>query len=182
MLFRSDHPDPSEAEVREALSGNLCRCTGYRPIVDALIASAHHVVEGGSPTVACESLAEQLKALDQGNAEHMLDIPGFTAPTTEEGLASALAARPDARIIAGGTDQVVAMRANGGLLDGAAAFVSVAAVDSLRRLSLDDDYLVLGAAVPLEEAWAALVGFPSGCRVEWAIPRWEIFRARVIPE
>ena len=27
--FLRDHPDPTEAEVREALTGNLCRCTGY---------------------------------------------------------------------------------------------------------------------------------------------------------
>lgn len=34
--FLAEHPDPSEAEIREALSGNLCRCTGYQPIVDAV--------------------------------------------------------------------------------------------------------------------------------------------------
>jgi aerobic-type carbon monoxide dehydrogenase small subunit (CoxS/CutS family) len=35
-----DNPDPSEAEVREALSGNLCRCSGYQAIVDAVLAAA----------------------------------------------------------------------------------------------------------------------------------------------
>jgi aerobic-type carbon monoxide dehydrogenase small subunit (CoxS/CutS family) len=35
--FLREHPDPSEDEVREALSGNLCRCTGYRPIVRAIL-------------------------------------------------------------------------------------------------------------------------------------------------
>lgn len=34
--FLAEHPDPSEAEIREALSGNLCRCTGYQHIVDAV--------------------------------------------------------------------------------------------------------------------------------------------------
>jgi carbon-monoxide dehydrogenase small subunit len=34
--FLSDHPDPSEAEIREALAGNLCRCTGYQGIVEAV--------------------------------------------------------------------------------------------------------------------------------------------------
>jgi len=38
--FLRDHPDPSEAEVREVLSGNLCRCTGYQGIVDAALAAA----------------------------------------------------------------------------------------------------------------------------------------------
>ena len=33
--FLGDNPDPSDDEIREALSGNLCRCTGYQPIIDA---------------------------------------------------------------------------------------------------------------------------------------------------
>ncbi len=32
------NPRPSEAEVKEALAGNLCRCTGYQPIIDAVLA------------------------------------------------------------------------------------------------------------------------------------------------
>jgi aerobic-type carbon monoxide dehydrogenase small subunit (CoxS/CutS family) len=38
--FLAEHPSPTEAEVREALSGNLCRCTGYQHIVDAVLAAA----------------------------------------------------------------------------------------------------------------------------------------------
>jgi aerobic-type carbon monoxide dehydrogenase small subunit (CoxS/CutS family) len=34
--FLRDHPDPSEAEIREVLAGNLCRCTGYQGIVEAV--------------------------------------------------------------------------------------------------------------------------------------------------
>jgi carbon-monoxide dehydrogenase small subunit len=35
-----ENPDPSEHEVREALAGNLCRCTGYHNIVKAVLAAA----------------------------------------------------------------------------------------------------------------------------------------------
>ncbi len=35
-----EHPDPTEAEVREGLEGNLCRCTGYHNIVQAVLAAA----------------------------------------------------------------------------------------------------------------------------------------------
>jgi aerobic-type carbon monoxide dehydrogenase small subunit (CoxS/CutS family) len=35
--FLKENPKPTEAEVREALSGNLCRCTGYQNIVDAVL-------------------------------------------------------------------------------------------------------------------------------------------------
>ena len=35
-----DNPEPSEAEIREALSGNICRCTGYGKILEAVRRSA----------------------------------------------------------------------------------------------------------------------------------------------
>jgi carbon-monoxide dehydrogenase small subunit len=38
--FLAEHPSPAEAEVREALSGNLCRCTGYQHIVNAVASAA----------------------------------------------------------------------------------------------------------------------------------------------
>jgi carbon-monoxide dehydrogenase small subunit len=41
-----EHPDPSEAEVRDALSGNLCRCTGYHNIVRAVLAAAAQARQG----------------------------------------------------------------------------------------------------------------------------------------
>jgi carbon-monoxide dehydrogenase small subunit len=44
-----DHPSPSEAEIREAISANLCRCTGYQGIVDAVqLAAERHAVAAGA--------------------------------------------------------------------------------------------------------------------------------------
>lgn len=43
-----ENPDPSEAEIREALAGNLCRCTGYVFIVESVKAAAQ-VMAGGAP-------------------------------------------------------------------------------------------------------------------------------------
>ena len=40
MELLRENPNPSEREVREALSGNLCRCSGYQAIVDAVLAMA----------------------------------------------------------------------------------------------------------------------------------------------
>jgi len=45
----AENPDPSEAEIRDALSGNLCRCTGYHNIVTAIVKAAARRREG-SPT------------------------------------------------------------------------------------------------------------------------------------
>ena len=38
--FLEENPAPSETEVRDALSGNICRCTGYQNIVDAVLLTA----------------------------------------------------------------------------------------------------------------------------------------------
>jgi carbon-monoxide dehydrogenase small subunit len=42
-----ENPDPSEAEIRTALSGNLCRCTGYRQILDAVLTAAKEMRAAG---------------------------------------------------------------------------------------------------------------------------------------
>ena len=38
-----DNPQPTELEIRTAIAGNLCRCTGYRQIVEAIQAAAAHL-------------------------------------------------------------------------------------------------------------------------------------------
>ncbi len=43
--FLEENPNPTEVEIREALSGNLCRCTGYQHIVDAVILAAREQVQ-----------------------------------------------------------------------------------------------------------------------------------------
>jgi carbon-monoxide dehydrogenase small subunit len=48
LEFLEEHPEPTEADVREALSGNLCRCTGYDSIVDAVLAAAAKMRGGGA--------------------------------------------------------------------------------------------------------------------------------------
>ena len=40
LPYLAENPDPTEAEIREAISGNLCRCTGYQHIVDAALLAA----------------------------------------------------------------------------------------------------------------------------------------------
>jgi len=43
-----DNPNPTELEVREALSGNICRCSGYQAIVDAVLIAAHQQRDGAA--------------------------------------------------------------------------------------------------------------------------------------
>lgn len=44
--YLRDNPDPCERDVREAISGNICRCTGYQGIVDAALDAAKTMREG----------------------------------------------------------------------------------------------------------------------------------------
>jgi len=48
--FLAEHPLPTEEEVREALSGNLCRCTGYQKIVEAVLLAAARMAGPGAAT------------------------------------------------------------------------------------------------------------------------------------
>ena len=47
--FLRDHPRPDEAEIREALSGNLCRCTGYQNIVEAVRLASERIAAADRP-------------------------------------------------------------------------------------------------------------------------------------
>jgi aerobic carbon-monoxide dehydrogenase small subunit len=46
--FLRDHPQPSDREIREALSGNLCRCTGYQGIINAVRLAATRTATGAT--------------------------------------------------------------------------------------------------------------------------------------
>jgi carbon-monoxide dehydrogenase small subunit len=52
-----DNPDPSEAQIREGLEGNLCRCTGYQNIVKAVQAVAKETPGGQERQTADASVA-----------------------------------------------------------------------------------------------------------------------------
>ncbi len=59
--FLRDTPNPTEEQVREGISGNICRCTGYAPIVQAILEVSEAAGEGGSSArVSRNGLAPKL--------------------------------------------------------------------------------------------------------------------------
>ena len=106
-LFALSHDAPSHptrTEVNETLAGNLCRCTGYRPIVDAALQALADPTADPFDARADDTLEafknfRQLEDVFVGNDEAF-----FAAPAAESSLAYLMQKYPDATLIAGATD------------------------------------------------------------------------------
>jgi xanthine dehydrogenase small subunit len=132
-----------------ALSGNLCRCTGYRPIRDA--AYALGPPEAGDPLLA--RLAEPAPA---AAATATSSTQGrYVRPADLAEALELLATHPDARLVAGSTDWGVELNirhARAGLT------IGIDRIAELREFSFGPDYIDLGAALSLSEIEARLAG------------------------
>jgi len=141
----------SRDEALHALSGNLCRCTGYRPILDAA-QTMHHW-----PDVPLDEsgLLQQLKLLAQDGRATAADSASnfYATPTTLSELLRLRAAHPQALIAAGTTDVGLWVtkqhRRFGQIID-------VTRVTELRRIERGAHSLSIGAAASLTEAFDAL--------------------------
>jgi xanthine dehydrogenase small subunit len=158
--------NPSVTAIDDALSGNLCRCTGYRPIVDAAqrmyaLPPADGwrglgIAEDGTRVVSRdeEQLADALAMLERGDGfEYAHAGQRWSAPRDARALADACAARPDARIVAGMTDVALWVTKQHRILDD---MIYVGAAADLGAIRAAPSGLEIGAAVPLTEAIAAL--------------------------
>ena len=135
---------PHDVRVR-SISGNLCRCTGYRPILSAA-ARADQVVAGTAPVQWVPAIR------DQPRRRPRTDLPpSYARPTREAQLQALLARLPDRQrvpLVAGATDLWLEVSQRYRDFEG---FIDVSAVAELRRIETRDGRLVIGAAVTLEE-------------------------------
>ncbi|EMA2618494.1 xanthine dehydrogenase small subunit [Pseudomonas aeruginosa] len=143
--------DPAKAH--EALAGNLCRCTGYRPILDA------------AEQACCHKRADQFDAREAATIEQLRAIaPRETAelnsgdrrcllPLTVADLADLYGANPQARLLAGGTDLALEVTQFHRELP---VMIYVGHIREMKRIEVGVNCLEIGAATPLTDCYQAL--------------------------
>jgi len=130
------------AKIEDVLAGNLCRCTGYGPILDA----------AQSVPVQPEDDAAVLAEL-QSQPQDGLRFGGWFSPATADELADFLLDHPDARIVAGATDVGLWVTKQHRELP---EIVYLGAIGDLSRIEEGETGLTLGAAIRYGDAHAAL--------------------------
>jgi xanthine dehydrogenase small subunit len=146
---------PTREDTLRVLAGNLCRCTGYRPILDAAQRMYALDVDRGLATRA-DTLRSGLATLRRDRG---LDLAArgarFIAPRDLAELASALRRHPEARLVAGASDLGLEITKQLRRFDVLIALAEIAELRGIRSLP---DGIELGAAVTWAEAHAPLVG------------------------
>ncbi|TIC87124.1 xanthine dehydrogenase small subunit [Crenobacter intestini] len=149
---------PDREKILSCLSGNLCRCTGYRPVIDAAL-SMDNYPPAESWNKHCGQDPERLaaiRALDDGTTL-VQDTAGerFAAPRTQTALAQWLALHPDATLVGGATDLGVAVNK---AFRKPQLMLSTAHVQGLDEMHADAGTISIGAAVSLSDALTELAG------------------------
>ncbi|NNC23483.1 xanthine dehydrogenase small subunit [Salinisphaera sp. USBA-960] len=144
---------PSRQRINDVIAGNLCRCTGYRPIVDA--AEAMYDYAWQDPTLAhAPATASRLQAMHRADTlELSHDGRRYFAPVDEVGLARVLADYPDATLLAGGTDVGLWVTKQHRVLD---VVIYVGDVAALQGIDERAQEVVIGAAVTHSDAIAVI--------------------------
>jgi xanthine dehydrogenase small subunit len=146
-------PEERKAEAYEALAGNLCRCTGYRPILDAAEQSCCQKRPDQFDAAQQQTIA-QLKAIaPRETAELNSGDKRCLLPLTIADLADLYSANPQARLLAGGTDLALEVTQFHRELP---VMIYVGHVEEMKRVEVLADRIELGAAAPLTDCYAAL--------------------------
>ncbi|XYJ09727.1 xanthine dehydrogenase small subunit [Telluria sp. B2] len=162
MYLKQEGQAPSRCQIDDALSGNLCRCTGYRPIIDAAV----RMTELPPAEFDRAGLAEQLRALQrEAGATYEYAGRSFHSPRTLDELVALRAAFPEALILAGSTDVGLWVTKQMRELND---IVYLGHVEELKTVAQEGGMLEIGAGVTLQDAYAALCRhYPEELKELW---------------
>ena len=141
---------PARREIDDALSGNLCRCTGYRPIIDA----AQRMTELPSVNFDSAAVGAALRGLQRSEPLHYA-VAGqnFHAPRSLQQLIDLRAAMPAACLLAGSTDVGLWVTKQFRELGD---IIYLGQVPELKQITDTATHVEIGAGVSLEDAYATL--------------------------
>ncbi|NNF40716.1 MAG: xanthine dehydrogenase small subunit [Woeseiaceae bacterium] len=162
-LYKSN-PDPARQEIDDALAGNLCRCTGYRPIIAAarqMYELAHEQARSQWLQQPCDGQAapaSRLARLCDLAGAGALDLAHngrrFQAPLDIDSFARSYAQNPDATILAGGTDVGLWVTKEHRELDNV---LYTGRVAELTEITVSASHIDVGAAVTLTDVMPVLL-------------------------
>lgn len=168
------NPDPSEDEIETALQGNLCRCTGYAPIIRA----ARAMAATGNPAkdfliLERENISDRLAGLADGKrVEVEKDGDRAILPADVDDLAQVLVQNPKATIIAGATDVGLWVTK---LLRSISPAVFIGHLEGLRQIDVTDSHLTIGAGVSYTDAESPLTDAYPHLTEYWnRIAGWQV--------
>src|SRR5690606_9854863 len=143
----------SRERAQVDLSGNLCRCTGYRPIFDAALSMGSLPLPAGCKVDETATMAA-IKALGSTRTAKEKPPSFYMRPTSLTRLLQARAANPRAQVVAGCTDVGLWVMKQHRQFD---SVLDVTAARELLRVETYPHHVAIGAAVSLQDAYAALV-------------------------
>ena len=149
---------PDRQRIDDHLAGNLCRCTGYGPIIESARRMFDHP-EASAWSDRLRDTESQLRAWqDNSDLDYQSPAGHYLAPATGASLAEQLAAHQDATLVAGATDVGLWVTKQHRRLT---PLIDVTRIAELQRYEQRDQELHIGAAVRYEDAMARLAAIFS---------------------